>query len=379
MIGLATPFLTNNYGTKLQAFALQRFLDLNGYENEIIRYTFQEKVINPKKLLLSNRKKYKAVQKARHHALSINASYKQGIQARNERFKEFTEKHYRFSKQIDTLAEANQQAKQYSAVICGSDQIWLPSHILEKYYTLEFVPKGVKRISYAPSFGVSEVPRYLKREYRTALEKFDTLTVREIRGAEIIMQLTSKQCPVVADPTLLLSKAEWEAAFPSKEPFIKEKYVFAYFIGENEKHRRVASNYAKANGCKLVILPNIGGLVSWDEQYADIAPYGVAPDDFVNLVRNAECIFTDSFHGSVFSLIFQRNLYVFERFKNDNINSTNSRIYSLLHIAGIENRMITESEGWKINTNIIDYSDVASRLNELRRKSHSILLEAIDK
>lgn len=378
MIGLATPYLTNNYGTKLQAFALQRFLDMNGYENEIIRYSFHQKVINPKKLFLSNRKKFKEAQRERQYVLSTNEVYKQGIQVRTEKFMEFTERYYHFSKRIDSLSEVKQQAKRYSAVVCGSDQIWLPSHILEKYYTLDFVPKGVKRISYAPSFGINEVPKYLKREYRRMLDKFDTLTVREIRGAEIVEQLTSKQCPVVVDPTLLLSKEEWESSLPLQEPFVKEKYVFSYFIGENEKHRSIAKSFANANGYKLVILPNIGGAVPSDEQYADIAPYCVAPNDFVNLIKNAECVFTDSFHGSVFSLIFQKNLYVFERFDNASKNSTNSRIYSLLHIAGLEDRLIQESDDWRLNTNKINYADVAMRLNELKQKSQNILFEAIN-
>lgn len=377
MIGLATPFITNNYGTKLQAFALHHYLEENGWDNEIINYRFGQKQFNLKKLFLPNRKEYRRINRERQEALSKQPDVKKNIDVRNKRFERFTQNSYALSERCDTLEDVNRLAEvRYSAVVCGSDQIWLPSHALEKYYLLDFLPDSVKKIAYAPSFGVSTIPGIVRSNYRKALEKFDVVTVREDTGASLIKELTGKDCPVVVDPTLLLTANQWIELLKIERPLIQGKYVLAYFIGAAEEHREKARAYAKAHNLKLVILPNIDEIVKADTEYADEPLYDAGPDDFVNLIKNAEAVFTDSFHGTVFSLIFQRNIYCFERFNKTSKTSTNSRIYSLLSKTHLQSRLVSDMEA-DLPVDTIDYTCVLRDIDLLRASSTRILEEAL--
>lgn len=377
MIGLATPFITNNYGTKLQAFALHHYLEENGWDNEIINYRFGQKQFNLKKLFLPNRKEYRRINRERQEALFKQPDVKKNIDVRNKRFERFTQNSYALSERCDTLEDVNRLAEvRYSAVVCGSDQIWLPSHALEKYYLLDFLPDSVKKIAYAPSFGVSTIPGIVRSNYKKALEKFDVVTVREDTGASLIKELTGKNCPVVVDPTLLLTANQWIELLKIERPLIRGKYVLAYFIGATEEHREKARAYAKAHNLRLVILPNIDEIVKADTEYADEPLYDAGPDDFVNLIKNAEAVFTDSFHGTVFSLIFQRNIYCFERFNKTSKNSTNSRIYSLLSKTHLQSRLVRDMEA-DLPVDTIDYTCVLRDIDLLKVSSINILEGAL--
>ena len=378
MIGLATPYLTNNYGTKLQAFALQSFFNINNIENEIIDYRFNGKIYDIRKIFLSNRKQYKDVHEKRKAALACNQAYKVGYDTRNKCFKEFVEKRLMLSAPCSNLNEVAKLAEgRYSAVVCGSDQIWLPSHAIEKYYLLNFLPKSLKKIAYAPSFGVSEIPSLVKSDYKKAIADFDTVTTRENRGKEIVKELTGRECSVVVDPTLLLTAEEWESLLGICQPVYKKKYVFSYFIGSSIEHRQFAKKFSDSIGAKLIILPNVSEVVPADLEYSDYAPYDVGPSEFVNLIKNAEAVFTDSFHGTVFSLIFGKNFYSFERFKSNSKASTNSRIYSLLKNTNLENRLIRKYDEIVTNEQAINYDEVHGLINDMRQNSINIIREAV--
>ena len=158
MIGLATPYKTQNYGTKLQAYAMQTIFSEIGYDTEIINYTHisskKDKILtllSPKKL--REKAKYK---KATKKAVS-NAVYAECISLRNNQFNKFVNNNLHTTRNFVNLDSLREYSKRYDAVICGSDQIWLPVHIRQNYYTLSFVPEGTRKIAYAPSFGISTV------------------------------------------------------------------------------------------------------------------------------------------------------------------------------------------------------------------------------
>ena len=159
-----------------------------------------------------------------------------------------------------------------------------------------------------------------------------------------------------------------------------EKYVFAYFLGDNPRHRIVAKQYAQKCGCKLVLLPNLEGIVPADTEYADEAPYDISPKEFVQLIANAQTVFTDSFHGSVFSILFERELFVCERFSRKSRHSTNSRIYSLLQLTGLTERLILgEDNRLPEQCCSIDYRMVNDKLEMLRQNSLTVLQKALEK
>lgn len=356
---------------------MQNYLKNNGWDNEIINYRFGQKQLNLKKIFLPNRKEYKRINRERQDALSKNPEVRKNIDVRNKRFELFAQNNYALSERCNTLKDVSKLAEgRYSTVICGSDQIWLPSHAIEKYYLLDFLPDSVKKVAYAPSFGVSTIPGIVRRNYKKALRQFDTITVREDAGAGMIKELTGKDCPVVVDPTMLLTANQWVELLKIKQSLIHGKYVLAYFIGATKEHRKKAREYAQTHNMKLVILPDIDEIVAADMEYADVGLYDVGPDDFINLIKNAEAVFTDSFHGTVFSLIFQRNVYCFERFKKTNKNSTNSRIYSLLTKTHLKSRLISNLEA-DLPSDTIDYNSVLRDIDQLRAASVQIIEEAL--
>lgn len=378
MIGLASPNLTNNYGTKLQAFALQQAVTALGYENEIIQFTFKEKRRSIKNVITGDSLRYR-LHRMKHVRESNDTQIQQGFSERKLAFQRFSDEKYVFSEKCDTLDGARKLSEKYKAIICGSDQIWLPSNVAYGFYTLDFVADGVKRIAYAPSFGISEIPYIFRKDYRNFLNRMDVMTAREQRGSELVTQLTGKECPVVADPTLLLTKQQWINHLKLDTAKEKAPYVFAYFLGENEEHRKIAQEYAKHHGCKLVILPHVNSVVPADILYSDEAPYNVTPKDFVELIANARAVFTDSFHGSVFSILFERELFVFERFQSKSKQSTNSRIYSLLRLTGLCDRLILGSDGrLPSDCTPISYDIVNTKIESLRSNSLEILRGALE-
>lgn len=377
MIGLATPYRMNNFGTKLQAYALQQTLSTMGYPNEIIDYRFGEKRKSLRNLLFGGSLRYRLNQRKK---VSDDPAVQEGYRIRRAAFSRFTAGAYVFSPACNVLRDVKALAEKYDAVICGSDQIWLPSHICHHYYTLEFVPDGVKRIAYAPSFGISQLPAVFRKDYRRFLNQLDTVTVRETRGAELVKELTGKTCTVVSDPTLLLTKQQWTDLLQIGVTEASEKYVFAYFLGENPQHRIAAKQYAQKYGCKLILLPHIEGVVAADTEYADEAPYDVSPKEFVQLIANAQAVFTDSFHGSVFSILFERELFVCERFSGKSRHSTNSRIYSLLQMVGLNERLILGKDNrLPEQCGAIEYGAVNEKVEQYRQASLAVLQKALEK
>lgn len=207
--------------------------------------------------------------------------------------------------------------------IAGSDQIWSPIHIAKKrreaeLYFLRFAPQE-KRFAYAPSFGMKVIPDTLMEMYRKYITEFQTLSVRENIGQKIIKDMTDLEVPVLPDPTFLLSKNEWMLAiYASQMNISASQYILTYFLSEQNKCLwNCIKRYAERKKLKIIC-------VSGNKYHKeDIRP---APDQFINLINNAEAVFTDSFHGAVFSTIMQTPFVVFRRSDVDQI----SRIDTLL-------------------------------------------------
>ena len=298
MLGLATPFKTQNYGTKLQAYAMQSIFTEMGYDTEIINFTYISSKKDKLATLLSPKKlaakiKYKKSQKG----TAGNAEYSKCMAQRNAGFDNFVNQNLRITRNFLSLSALKEYSKRYDAVICGSDQIWLPVHIQQQYYTLSFVPKGTRRIAYAPSFGINSVEKADESLYKSAINGFDSLSCREMSGCDIIKSLTNKEAQLVLDPTLMVDKKIWDKMSGST-PKVDGEYIFCYFLGKNPEHRKKVRKLAEKTGLKVVCLPYIDGYTESDNGYADLALYDIAPDGFVNLIKNAKYVCTDSFHVS---------------------------------------------------------------------------------
>ena len=262
-----------------------------------------------------------------------------------------------FSSQMPTRTIHVQHQLQTAAdechcVVVGSDQVWNP-HFLRPH-PFEFLQwtEQHRRIALAPSFGVSELPPEQRRTYAQLLAGFPRLSVREVAGAEIIKELTGKQAEVLIDPTLSISAQEWRAvADSSLRP--DAPYALTYFLGNLSPDREAyITHVARLRGVAVVNLldPSVPQL------------HEAGPAEFLDLIDNAECVFTDSFHGSAFSLIFSTPLVIFDR--DCGLASMSSRIETFIRTFELGRCMFRPDAG--IDPFDVDYSHAHEVLIEKR-------------
>jgi hypothetical protein len=362
-----------NYGSILQAFAFQKILFEKEINNEII---FYEKKNDIKQLLrIFNYPLLKAKLNTVKRGLYCKKDKEVGMvmSARNSSFSKFVEKELVFSKKYIGRDELVSGAKKYKAFVLGSDQVWNPMNLGSDFYTMSFCPKGILKVTYASSFGVSQIPKYQRKRTVEYLSNIDEISVREDSGAKIVRNLTGREVPVVVDPTLLLDAQDWGRLIQD-ERLDKEPYIFAYFVGSSPEHRKAVKRLAKATGLKVIGIPFVDELVQEDRFMINKEHLDVGPREFVNLIRHADYVCTDSFHATVFSIQHQKNFFVFDRYKANDRASMNSRLSSILSKLSLEQRMVTlrgDILSWYEEK--IDYSGVTGKLMTLRAESEGYL------
>lgn len=379
-IGICACYDNYNYGSMLQAYATQKAISQLGYKNEFIVY---RKKKNLKYILKSIPRalngyfisaKINEIKKKKE--LNDHPNVKESIEIRKQKFKEFENKYYEnFSSEYFGFEELKKGTENYSSVLVGSDQLWLPIGLGSNFYNLMFVPDNINKISYATSFGVSQIPWYQIGRTRKYLNRINYLSTRELKGKEIINKITNREAKVVVDPTLLFDGNEWEKLIP-REKIVNDKYIFCYFLGNITKYREEVKRLAKKKKMKIVILPHLDEFIEYDENFGDYRLYDIDPTKFVNLIRNAEYVCTDSFHGTVFSLLNHKKFITFNRFDEKSKNSRNSRIDSLCKQIEIEDR--------RYNGNIFDidnrlnYVNIDNKIEILRKDSKKFLKNALE-
>jgi hypothetical protein len=383
---LATCYFQPNYGSVLQAFATQEYLTKINVPNQTINIGGISRQIRNKKLIyfLKNITKKDIffdkignvglfIKKKTNKTIGNNAKLRESI------FRKFYSEHFNLTKPFSNFREIGVACSdECMAVLVGSDQLWLPSNIEADYYTLNFVPDNINKISYATSFGVSSLPKRQAKLASAFLMKFSALSVRELSGQRIISELTGETAQVVCDPVLLLTAEEW-SRYCGIERKYSDKYIFCYLLGRQLKHYDWVKSLAQKTGCKIVGFNSLDSHVSVDKSFFDCEPYNITPLDFVNLIMNAEYICTDSFHCTVFSIIFHKRFFTFKRFSDNTSMSTNSRLDSLFTVLNIENRYTTgETELDKALASEIDYMSIDESVIKFRDKSVKYLKEALN-
>lgn len=382
-VALAINYNYHDYGGMLQAFATQRALGKMGVESEAIDFNCLKGDINKRKwkYFLSNildativKEKGRVI--AKKIRIRLNGNLKNKFAERDAAFDRFCSKSFKTSRQFGTWQDLTKGCRDYDAVIVGSDQLWLPSNVAGDYYTLSFVPDDVKKIAYATSFGVGAVPEKMRDAYKQFLSRIEYLSARESSGQYIIRNCTGREVSLVCDPTMLLEKDDW-SNMASDNRIVDDDYVFCYFMGDNPEHREFAKRLAKKENCKIVALLHLDQYISADEDYVDYAPYNISPADFVNLVKNAKYVCTDSFHGTVFSIIFSKDFFTFKRFNKKASLSTNTRLVSLLNRLNLQERLFVGNEGVDNVQEKIDYRVVQPILSAFRESSFEYLKFAL--
>lgn len=368
-IGIITWFTGPNYGTNLQAIALQYFLHQQGNDVSIINYD-----VAPPTVKNCGRNIIEKIKNQPHKYLTKYALYKYKAQIlnRNKKMVSEIQKNCNFTDRIQSEEELIENCNKFDLLICGSDQIWNPNWY-NKFYYADYPEILTPRISYAPSLGVNNIPKDKLREIITGLKKFDAISVREEKGADILTPYLEEKPSVVLDPTFLLSEDDWASIFPLKNDHESNDYVLAFFLAENKQHFRATQDFAKRHNLKYIIVPYVG--ISYLQKGEKLA--GTSSGDLLNLIRNAKYVITDSFHITIFSLIHKKQFYTFQRFKEDAYSSQNVRITNLLKLVHLENRMIPYEMTSIMDLEDINYIEKSSIMKREISKSMEFLLTSI--
>lgn len=372
-IGISTWFHYENYGTILQAVALQQYLRDLGHEVFLLNYiptpVSRENINLKRKIKI----KKKISNKIGIQLLNVSkVKWKHGFNKKSLGFKKMIQEYCVLTSEIHNREEAKKICKHFDVLICGSDQIWNPNW-LDGFYFLQFAEESTKKIAYAPSFGVSQVKLSSREIIRKYLLSFDCITVREKQAAKIVHQLIGKVPEVVVDPTLLLGKERWES-FIGTELESKEKYALCYFLGEKKSQWIAMYKSVKKKGLKIKIIPQTG--YSYFKKGEVLKE--VSPVDFISLIHNAEEVYTDSFHATVFSIIFKRDFYIFERFDNADPGSQNSRIYNLIDRLSLHERLLDYNCNCISEAPRINYKHVENIMNTDIKLSKELLMNCME-
>lgn len=381
MIGICIKYFHENYGGMLQAYATVTKIEEMGLDYELVQYEKHYSLWGKLKqlprlfngILLNDKKEAlkKKIGKRKHPEFSKNDA------VRLEAFRQFKETHFtKLSPVFVGYEKLCEGAKRYTAVVTGSDQLWSPAGLPTNFYNLMFVPDTIRKISIASSFGVKYIPWYQIGRTREYLNRIEFISMRENRGSEIVRELTGRGVPTILDPVFLFDRDGWIRLVPYEEVYT-EPYIFAYFLGANEEYRNVVRQAAKTLGCKIVALRHLDQYVESDECFGDYAPYDVDPAKFLNILRNAQYICTDSFHGSVFSIIHHKPFVTFNRYAESSKHSKNSRIDTLCGNLGLQDRRYdaTSNLAEQLQRHI-DYDAVGTKLNALKDLTAKFLREA---
>ena len=387
-IGIAAVTYKDNFGSALQTYATQYVLEKLGYDARIFEINSVHRGIKLKKLLYYAGRLFDPVEakylfanltsRSRKTASVSTDQFASDMKVRHKMYQDFNKKWNKMLPTVNGWSGLRKQASEMDAVVVGSDQLWRPSNIVGGYYTLEFVPDEVKKIAFSTSFGVPGLPSRLHKHAKKFLTRIEHISVREDSGAEIVKNESGKSATVVCDPTMMLTAEEW-MHIQNEKPFAEGKYILMYLMGDNPEQREFVRKLSKQTDCRIIGLLHGATYISYDEDIVDEKPYNVGPSEFVNLIRNAEYVCTDSFHCCVFSILNSTKFFAFRRWPDGSKFSANDRLYTLLKFTGLERRMLIGTE--EVNSCINDFIDFSIVLNYVakrREKSMNYLTNALN-
>lgn len=366
-----------NYGSVLQCYALCKAVSDLGYESEIVweqgnvskNFDFR-----PMKMISSMFKLLTHPSLLSSTITNVSDMNSRKISEKTiELFDKFvkdeiTQKFYSHSKLVKIS-----KTDEYSKFICGSDQIWCSTTLyVDPLMYLRFAPKN-KRIAYAPSIGRDFIPDYNKRRMKKFISEIPCLSVREKEGQRLIKDLTGLHAEVVLDPTLLRNKSDWDLI--KNEAIVEAKYVLCYFLDAPSKETQEnIYRYAKEKTLEIVALGN--ALPICEELGAKVVYPDCGPKEFLGLIDNAEFVITDSYHGMLFSILYNKQFWSVERAYQQYDQS--SRQKTVLDMFGINDRYLPQGCEIPLQSDEINYEKIKSILESERERSLDFLKKSIE-
>lgn len=366
-VGIVTFHRPYNYGANLQAYALQKKLQTMGYDVKIIDYR-NKNIEETTKVVKTNFKGMNLKQIVK--TCIANVCFLNKNILRKREFKKFQEQNYELSNIYKSKNELEDGKEVFDIYISGSDQIWNPEITkgIDDVYTLNLDIKNIKRISYASSLGNVKLDSY-KKELISRLKKYDFLSVREKAAQELLKEEINKKIEVVLDPTLLLSQKQWNSIIKNENKETEE-YILFYTISEDKNMFKIVNKLSEMTNLKIITFRRSNGnLKNVLKNY-----YTKGPEDFINAFKNAKYIVTSSFHGTVFSIIYNKPFFV------NYCGTENKRVDNLLNVLNIKDRYINKPEDLtieKINQKV-DYQEINQNLSKEAARCEQYLKNTIE-
>ena len=359
-----------NFGSSLQAYAMQQIVRNAGYDNLVVDYDEYHHNIRWKIRPFIEDVSYQILRILPFlNKKEYTRLYFRDIQ--RKRFNQFDHILNKTKGKCRTSKDLHREMNDCDAVICGSDQIWSPFLYDSNFYFDFITNPNVKRIAYAPSLGTQDSSLFTEKMVES-IKKFDSISIREQGGVGFIEQRTGKKCKMVLDPTLLLDSTEWDKV--KTDYSIDGEYILCYFLGQKNIPNKFIKTLKEHTGLQVV---NIQMYYNINKLKADKQLYDIAPSEFLSLLSKANYVCTDSFHGTIFSYIYKKNFFVFDRFKSNDIINQNSRIDNLLKIIDMEYRRKTDDSLLIDNIDTDYFSVSVSSYNNLKAISFDYLKEAL--
>ncbi len=321
-VGIVTITELDNFGNRLQNFALQQVLKSIGCEVETI----------PNYITYKYRKSRKYQMREFLHAVKVSNREMISKLVKQWRFEKFDKKHFEFSKYYSTIDFISPQLNEhFDFFVAGSDQIWNPYFPFNREFNFLTFADKEKRVAYSASFGVEEIPEDKIEMYKAYLNGMKSISVREFAGQKIVEKLIGRNVPVLPDPTLLLTESEWCAI--AKKPnwlMANQKYILTYFLGSTEDRNNLFdelyARYPEYEKLKIIDINEI----------QNIRAYSINPSEFIYLIQHAKLMVTDSFHGTVFSVIMKTPYITAKRKGGVSMHSRIESLHQLLEITPSE-------------------------------------------
>lgn len=368
--GIITIHKINNYGSVLQAYALQSACEELGYEAEIIDYCF------PNDFHTHNR--YATPTDSQPSEPTwIKALFGFALKRQHSGIKAFVTRNLQLSdKQYHSPEELKRNAPCYDVYITGSDQLWNPRHCNgDPAFMLHFAPDNTIKISYAASIGTNEISNELQPLYKELLGRYSNIAVREQSGVGIIKNLIGKDATVVLDPTLLLNFEKWNDIAIGKRLF-ERKYILCYYLNYSFNAfpyvDELAMEMQKQSGYEIVRVARPPHHIGESHTHYKV---GASPEEFLALIRDSEMVLTTSFHGTAFAVNYGKPVLTVVKDRN----ASDSRQVSLMQALGLESQVITIQDPLPNASQA--YYDIESeqrRLAELRVVSLDYLKKALN-
>lgn len=375
-VGLIT-YYGDNYGGVLQAYALQQTVMASGFACELISNEFLCRKSGLKRLqcklanltsAIKNPVDYLAKRKIYHQYAAQNAS-------KVEKFETFRREKLCIHKTGYTCYdEYLKNPPQYDVYLCGSDQIWNPNLYCDNgFYFAGFAPEDSLKISYASSVGVSIVTKKQASFMAPLLNRFDVISTREQKGADIINDISEKKATVVLDPTLLLEGDSWSKVASNR--IIEDSYVFCYLFGEREYIAAVKKKVKELTGMRVVCVPFVPRELSSDDEKI----FDAGPAEFISLIKNASLVLTDSFHATAFSINLKVPFISLCRFEQHDRKSMNDRLTTILDMVGLSDRLLDEKDSITADFLYdVDFEKAHELLDQKRQADRKFLIDALN-